>query len=89
MVQRAIDRNPPSVFEIAVNRNRLRHYRRAIRRREQFAFNLASHATDRFRWLAGAELSHRDLRSIVPGAVLTAALLSAGSQLKQVAQIVR
>lgn len=56
-------------------------------RREQCGFELASHARDRFRWQAGAELSHRGFRSVVPGAVLTPTLLSTGYQLKQSAEV--
>ncbi len=56
-------------------------------RTERGAFTLASFATDRFRFVAGAELSHRDYRSVVPGAVLTPSMLATGFQLKQLAQI--
>jgi hypothetical protein len=52
-------------------------------RREVLEFNLASYASGRWRWSAGAEVSHRDFRSILPGAVLTPALLGKGYQLKQ------
>jgi len=37
--------------------------------------------------LAGAELSHRDFRSVVPGVALTPGLLAKGYQLKQVARL--
>jgi len=50
-------------------------------------FNLASFASDRFTWLAGADFSYRDFRSIVPGSVLTSQLLASGFQLKQRAQV--
>jgi hypothetical protein len=56
-------------------------------RREAIGFDLASHATERWRWSAGAEVSHRDFRSIFPGAVLTPELLAKGYQLKQRAQV--
>ncbi len=56
-------------------------------RREALSFALASHASGQWRWSAGAEISHRDFRSIVPGTVLTPALLAKGYQLKQLAQL--
>jgi tetratricopeptide (TPR) repeat protein len=56
-------------------------------RREGFGFVLASFARDSFGWQAGAELSHRDFRSVVPGAVLTGALLASGDQLKQTVKL--
>lgn len=56
-------------------------------RTEKVAFQLASFAGARFRWSAGAQVSHRDYRSVVPGSVLTPAMLSAGYQLKQQAQL--
>ncbi len=34
-----------------------------------FGFQLDSFSSDRFRWSAGAQLSHRDYRSVVPGSV--------------------
>lgn len=56
-------------------------------RHEMAAFDLASYAGDRFRWSAGAEVSHRNFRSVVPGTVLTPQMLAAGYQLKQQAQL--
>lgn len=56
-------------------------------RREIVALDLASNASGRFSWSAGAEVSHRDFRSIDPGAVLTPQMLAAGYQLKQKAQL--
>ncbi len=56
-------------------------------RREALSFALASSASGQWRWSAGAEISHRDFRSIVPGTVLTPALLAKGYQLKQLAQL--
>ena len=56
-------------------------------RRELIAFDLASYSSERLRWSAGAELSHRDFRSVVPGAILTPELLATGYQLKQQAQL--
>ncbi|MDE3106292.1 MAG: tetratricopeptide repeat protein [Acidobacteriota bacterium] len=55
-------------------------------RREALAFDLASYASNRMRWSAGAEASHRDFRSVVPGTVLTPDLLAGGFELKQQAQ---
>jgi tetratricopeptide (TPR) repeat protein len=64
-------------------------------RHEAAAFDLVSHAGDRLRWSAGAEVSHRNFRSVaqgpvsgtVYGPVLTPQMLVAGYQLKQQAQI--
>ena len=60
-------------------------------RHEAATFALASHASDRFAWAAGAELSHRNFRSVIPetaaGIVLTPQMLAAGYQLKPLAQI--
>jgi len=56
-------------------------------RREVLGFNLASHASGQWYWSAAAEISHRDFRSVVPGAVLTPASLAKGYQLKQVAEL--
>src|SRR5215469_735401 len=56
-------------------------------RREVLAFDLASHASGRLRWSAGAEASHRDFRNVVPGTVLTPEMLAEGFQLKQGAQV--
>lgn len=56
-------------------------------RREVFGFNLASYQSGDWQWSAGAELSHRDFRSVVPGTTLTPALLANGYQLKQLAEL--
>lgn len=56
-------------------------------RREALAFDLASHASGRLRWSAGAEASHRDFRSVVRGTVLAPDMLAGGFQLKQQAQV--
>lgn len=56
-------------------------------RHEQLTFDLASHASWRWNWTAGAEVSHRDFRSVDAGAVLTPALLAKGYQLKQRLQL--
>ena len=46
-------------------------------------FDLASYARDRFRWAAGAELSHRNFRNVASGTVLTQPLLATGYALTQ------
>ncbi len=56
-------------------------------RHEWLTMDVASYARDRVQWSAGAEISHRDYRNIVPGTVLTRPMLASGYQLKQVAQI--
>lgn len=56
-------------------------------RREAVGFTLADSAGGRWRWSAGAEVSHRDFRSVVPGTVLTPELVAKGYQLKQFAQL--
>ena len=64
-------------------------------RSERLDFDLASHASDRFGWTAGAEISHRNFRSVEPGQisssasspVLTPQMLAAGYELKQQAQV--
>jgi tetratricopeptide (TPR) repeat protein len=56
-------------------------------RREAGAVEIDSFDSGRWGWSAGAEFSHRDYRSVVPGATLTPALLLTGPQLKQIARI--
>jgi tetratricopeptide (TPR) repeat protein len=60
-------------------------------RHEAAVFDLVSDAGDRFRWSAGAEVSHRNFRSVEPGSVsgpvLTPQMLAAGYQLEQQAQV--
>ena len=56
-------------------------------RREILGFGLASHASGKWHWSVGAEISHRDFRSVVPGPVLTPLLLAKGYQLKQLAEL--
>jgi len=56
-------------------------------RRESVAARFSSFESGRWRWSAGAELSHRDFRSVMPGVVLTPGLLAKGYQLKQSAQL--
>ena len=56
-------------------------------RREAVAANFASVESGRWRWSAGAEVSHRDFRSVIPGTVLAPSLLAKGYQLKQVTRL--
>lgn len=64
-------------------------------RNERLSFNLTSHASDRLGWSAGAEVSHRNYRSVVPGVApapttgpfLAPQLLSSGYELKQQTQL--
>jgi tetratricopeptide (TPR) repeat protein len=56
-------------------------------RREAVAAEFASMESGRWRWSAGAEVSHRDFRSVVPGTALTPNLLAKGYQLKQLTQV--
>jgi tetratricopeptide (TPR) repeat protein len=56
-------------------------------RREAFGANFTSFAGARWHWSAGAEVSHRDFRSVIAGPALTPNLLAKGYQLKQVAQV--
>jgi len=56
-------------------------------RREAASAEVTSFASGRWSWTLGAELSHRDFRSVVPGPALNASLLSEGMQLKQRAQL--
>jgi tetratricopeptide (TPR) repeat protein len=55
-------------------------------RSERFGFDLASHSSEHFTWTAGAEVSHRNFRSVEPGSLLTPQLLAAGYELKQQVQ---
>jgi tetratricopeptide (TPR) repeat protein len=56
-------------------------------RREAVAADFAAVESGRWRWTAGAEVSHRDFRSVIPGTVLTPSLLAKGYQLKQISQV--
>ena len=56
-------------------------------RREALGFNFASFESGRWQWRAGAELSHRDFRSVIPGPALTPELLAKGYQLKQLSEL--
>jgi len=56
-------------------------------RREAGGVEIDSFNSGRWGWSAGAEFSHRDYRSVVPGVTLTPASLLTGPQLKQIARI--
>ncbi len=56
-------------------------------RREAVSANFAALESGRWRWSAGAEVSHRDFRSVISGTVLTPTLLAKGYQLKQTAKV--
>jgi tetratricopeptide (TPR) repeat protein len=56
-------------------------------RREALSFDLASHAAEKLEWRAGAEVSHRDFRSVVDGSALTTDLLAKGYALKQMTRV--
>ncbi len=55
-------------------------------RREAVAADFAALESGRWRWSAGAEVSHRDFRDVIPG-TLTPNLLAKGYQLKQITQV--
>jgi hypothetical protein len=52
-------------------------------RREAVGANFASFESGRWQWSAGAEVSHRDFRSVIRGPAVTPSLLAKGYQLKQ------
>jgi len=56
-------------------------------RTELAAFNFTSLANDRFAWQVGGSLSHRNFRSVAPGATLTPQMLASGYELSQQSQI--
>ncbi|MGH9505146.1 MAG: tetratricopeptide repeat protein [Terriglobales bacterium] len=56
-------------------------------RREAVGAEFASMESGRWQWSAGAEVSHRDFRSVIPGATLNPNLLLRGYQLKQITQL--
>ncbi len=56
-------------------------------RTERGGFDLTSYSSGRIGWRAGAELSHRDFRSVAAGSVLTPQMLAGGYELKQRAQL--
>ena len=55
-------------------------------RQERLAFDLASHAGERFGWSTGAEVSRRNFQDVASGAVLTPQILASGYQLRQQAR---
>lgn len=55
-------------------------------RRESLSAAITSIESGRWTWSAGAEFSHRDFRSVIPGTALTPNLLAKGYQLKQTSQ---
>src|SRR5579859_1291442 len=56
-------------------------------RREAIVGEIARLAGARWKWSAGAEVSHRDYRDVFAAAALTTHLLTQGWQLKQIAQL--
>ncbi len=56
-------------------------------RREAVGVDFAAFESGRWQWSAGAEVSHRDFRSVSAGAALTPSLLTKGYQLKQITQL--
>jgi hypothetical protein len=56
-------------------------------RREAVSANFAALESGRWHWSAGAELSHRDFRSVVTGTSVNPTQLAKGYQLKQVVQV--
>ena len=56
-------------------------------RTERGGFNVEAFSSGSLGWRAGAELSHRDFRSVNPGSVLTPQMLASGYELKQRAQV--
>jgi tetratricopeptide (TPR) repeat protein len=55
-------------------------------RREVASASITSFNSGRWGWSAGAEFSHREYRSVIPGSALTPETLLQGPQLKQVAE---
>ncbi|MGA8531220.1 MAG: tetratricopeptide repeat protein [Acidobacteriaceae bacterium] len=55
--------------------------------RESLDATLTSLSTARLQWSVGGEMAHRNFRSVVPGAALTAPLLTAGFELRQIASV--
>ena len=55
-------------------------------RREAVRVSFASLESGRWRWSVGAEVSHRDFRSVIPGVALSPNILAKGYQLKQLTQ---
>jgi hypothetical protein len=56
-------------------------------RREAVTAEISRLVGARLKWSTGVEISHRDYRSVFAGTGLTTELLSAGTQLKQTAQV--
>jgi tetratricopeptide (TPR) repeat protein len=56
-------------------------------RREVASATITSFNSGRWGWSAGAEFSHRDYRSVIPGSALTPEMLLQGPQLKQMTEI--
>jgi len=56
-------------------------------RREAVGADFAAFESGRWRWSAGAEVSHRDFRSVSAGTALAPSLLAKGYQLKQIAKL--
>ena len=56
-------------------------------RREAVGVDFTAFESGRWQWSAGAEISHRDFRSVVPGTALTPDLVAKGYQLKQSTQL--
>ena len=52
-------------------------------RTERGSAGVTSYTRGRYQWQVGAEISHRDLRNVAAGAVLTAPMLATGYALKQ------
>ncbi len=56
-------------------------------RREAVQAEITSLVNGRWSWSTGAEVSHRDFRSVIPGVALTPVLLARGYQLKHLARL--
>lgn len=56
-------------------------------RSEVAALRLVSYASGRVGWSVGAEVSHRNFRSVAPGTILTPQMLAAGYELEPEAQV--
>lgn len=56
-------------------------------RREAVGVDFAAFESGRWQWSAGAEISHRDFRSVTPETALPPSLLAKGYQLKQITQL--
>jgi tetratricopeptide (TPR) repeat protein len=56
-------------------------------RRESVTAGITSFESGRWSWSTGAELSHRDFRSVIAGTALTPSLLSQGYELKHLAEV--